>query len=665
MALHDGDLIVLDESNLEPEDDWIGQVIENRYRIVERIGHGGMGAVYKVVHTQMGKIAAMKLLHRNLVGDPELLRRFHREAKAISLLNHPNIIQVFDYGRFEDTAYLVMEYLKGEDLGLILKRDGPQNFMRIGVILAQICDALTEAHEMKIIHRDLKPENVRIRRTKDGQDFIKVLDFGLAKMLEDDKEMSITAKGNLVGTPYYMAPEMIRGETLDPRCDLYSLGAMAYLMLTGQHAFTAKTPVGVLTKHITDELTLPSVRAPENAIPPELDQFVAKAMAKDREARFQSAQEVKKALMEVMEVILQSSSLTGFRPFDSSPSVISSMQIESSQLNDAQRAELELSPTGRFEESPRSVSPILAKEDLEFETTIKRGRMLKLLMMIPLAVALGLGLWYGLRDGAIYAPTKEIEPNNEPKSATPLFRDSSINGLIGRRVSSKESDRDWYRFEIKDQGPQQLRAKLTGVANMDTTLELFDAMAGRITGADSAGKDGGETITNWTLDPGQYFLMVREMWQVDVPPTENVTDPYHLKINWRPFEQGWEMEPNDQPSHASPLGANEKLRGYLGAVNDVDHFKIRSAVGTLSGMVSGIKGVDLVLEITAAPGATKQLFDEESTSSGERFGGIHTDGREPVVLAIRRKASGKPPQGQLVQGLDTPYTVEVWVKPGQ
>ena len=217
-----------------------------------------MGAVYKVEHLAMGKLAAMKVLHPSLTQDREVAQRFRREAEAVSKLSSPNTVQVFDFGESSGSLYLVMELVKGEDLGAILRRDGPMPFARLAPMMMQVCDALSEAHEAGIVHRDLKPENLLVSRARDGRDVVKVLDFGLAKLRDSEELNQVTARGSLIGTPFYMSPEQIRAEELDGRCDIYSLGALMYRMLTGAHPFTAPTPVAVLTQHLTDELVPPS-----------------------------------------------------------------------------------------------------------------------------------------------------------------------------------------------------------------------------------------------------------------------------------------------------------------------------------------------------------------------------------------------------------------------
>ena len=235
-------------------DPLIDRVIADRYRIVELIGRGGMGVVYRVEHTRIGKQMAMKLLHGELARDKEVIRRFRREAEAVSKLDHPNTVQVFDFGRSEGMTYLIMELLSGKDLGTILSTDGAMPFSRMARIALQICGSAQQAHERGIVHRDIKPENVRILSDRAEPDFVKVLDFGLAKLRESEEQAraSITREGFLVGTPYYMAPEHIRGDQVDARSDVYALGALMYKAIAGVPPFWATSPVAVLTKHLND-----------------------------------------------------------------------------------------------------------------------------------------------------------------------------------------------------------------------------------------------------------------------------------------------------------------------------------------------------------------------------------------------------------------------------
>src|SRR4051812_28322221 len=286
------ELDVVDRRLSDSNRTWLGKIVDGRYRVLEVIGRGGMGVVYRVEHLRMGKVAAMKVLHRDLAHDPEIVQRFEREAAAISKLHHPHTVQVFDFGTAQGALYLIMEYVRGLDLARIIGRDGPMPWARCAPLLAQISGALQEAHELGIVHRDLKPENVLITRSTGGRDYAKVLDFGLAKLDQRGVPTHETERNAIVGTPYFMAPEQIRGDEVDARTDIYSFGALMFELLTGEHLSSGPTAVGVLPNPLTAEPDAPSMRAPKQAIPPAVDQVCRKALARDPDARWHSAAEL-------------------------------------------------------------------------------------------------------------------------------------------------------------------------------------------------------------------------------------------------------------------------------------------------------------------------------------------------------------------------------------
>ncbi len=225
------------QGSLKLADPLVGMLIADRYRIVEPIGRGGMGVVYKVEHARIGKLIALKLLSGALARDPGLVARFEREAAMVSQLSHPNTVQVFDFGHTDGLVYLAMEYLRGVDLGHLIRESGALDLDRTARIVIQICSSVAEAHDRGIVHRDLKPENVMVLGSGQGLEFVKVLDFGLAKLRESTETMNLTLRGAIVGTPYYMPPEQIRGEPVGPAGDVYALGALMYSCLTGDVVF--------------------------------------------------------------------------------------------------------------------------------------------------------------------------------------------------------------------------------------------------------------------------------------------------------------------------------------------------------------------------------------------------------------------------------------------
>ena len=281
-------------------DPLIGSTLPGGYVILELIGVGGMGRVYRAEQTALGRTVAVKIIHPSLLGDESASARFITEARTASLLNHPNSVSVIDFGKTESgQLYLVMEYLRGRDVAHVMYEEGPLPFGRIIDILRQVLAALSEAHHLGIIHRDLKPENIVIEPMRTGGDFVKVVDFGLAKLLTGKKGPGITATGIVCGTPDYMSPEQGRGDPLDPRSDLYAVGVILYQMLTSKLPFEAESPTQVVLMHLTTPAPDPRVTAPDRGIPAALAMVTASALSKKREDRYQDADAFSAALSAV------------------------------------------------------------------------------------------------------------------------------------------------------------------------------------------------------------------------------------------------------------------------------------------------------------------------------------------------------------------------------
>jgi serine/threonine protein kinase len=293
-----------------------------KYKLHEIVGRGGMGVVYRGEHVYIGKEVAVKILHEGYGGREESVKRFLREARAASLINHPNIVDVTDFGKSSDgTVFFVMELLLGEALDVVLQRDRRLDLMRAITIVNQMAGALGSAHSKGIVHRDLKPENVMLIRREgrrelirqinddDGPhtvserekafDFVKILDFGVAKVRDpDENDARVTQQGIVFGTPEYMAPETARVGISDPRTDIYALGIMFYEMLTGMVPFTGETPVDVMLKIVSQPVVPPREKAPDNEITPEAERLIMKALSKDPKQRHQTMEELFKDLQQ-------------------------------------------------------------------------------------------------------------------------------------------------------------------------------------------------------------------------------------------------------------------------------------------------------------------------------------------------------------------------------
>ena len=282
-------------------DPLIGRTINERFKILSVIARGGMGKVYKAEQAPLGRICAVKVLNPNYNGenDPEFHKRFFLEASIASKLSHPNTVTIFDYGQTGDDVYfMAMEYLEGRTLHRVIRSEAPLAPSRVTHIARQICRSLREAHALGVIHRDLKPANVYLIQHDDEADFVKVLDFGLVKNVDDTSE-NLTQTGLFMGSPKYMAPEQIRGDRCDARTDVYALGVLMFEMITGKVPFDGGTSVNTLMMHVNDPI--PNMRdvAPSALFTQALGEIVYKCMQKSPDDRFASMDEVLAALKRV------------------------------------------------------------------------------------------------------------------------------------------------------------------------------------------------------------------------------------------------------------------------------------------------------------------------------------------------------------------------------
>lgn len=288
----------LSEVETQVGDPYEGLEIDGRYRLESCIGVGAMGRVYRATQTSLGKSFAAKILHPHLTHDAESHERFANEAHNSSGLNHPNVVSVVDYGRTNaGVTYLMMEYIEGQSLEDIICHEWPLSRARVIDLTLQILAALTEAHGLGILHRDLKPENILVQSLRTRGELLKVLDFGIAKLMDgpENKRPGLTSAGIVCGTPEYMSPEQARGHQLDGRSDLYAAGVILYRMLCGHLPFAGESAVELLHRHIHEAPRHPAEVA--GRAPDALDELALKALSKDREERFATAQEFRDALV--------------------------------------------------------------------------------------------------------------------------------------------------------------------------------------------------------------------------------------------------------------------------------------------------------------------------------------------------------------------------------
>ncbi len=571
----------LEEQAAEPAhvaDPLIGRTIADRYRILEQIGRGGMGVVYRVEHARIGKLMALKLLTGELTRDGVQVARFKREALMVSKLSHPNTVQVFDFGMADGLVYLAMEYLRGEDLGRLIRREGALSVERTAKIIVQIANSLTEAHDMGIVHRDLKPENILLVRTSAGEEVIKVLDFGLARLRESPELSELTSRGAIVGTPYYMSPEQIRGESPDPLSDVYSLGALMYSCLTGRPVFDAGTPLGVFTKHLLEQPVAPHVRCPELNIPEHVSRLVMRALEKDPSQRLPSVGALRDALLQELH---QAGA-------DSLARFLTSGELKALAESDAAtRAEVE-----------------------NYERKLRRRSRFAFFAIGAGVLAVIAASALGLRS--LLAPVRfagrELEPNDAASQANPLAFGSAVSGRIGQRLDSARSDRDFYAVTVPP-NTAVVHLSLSGLPNMALCAWLYAKGNESPFGRYCAGSDGRQLdLPQLALPAGQYLVAVmqdRDAYShAGAPPVyENVSDDYQLRLSAAPLTPEQELEPNDSLSSATKISASRSVTARLAFMRDVDVFcadkpgRVRFELEEL-----GTRPREAVLEVKALSG---------------------------------------------------------------
>jgi serine/threonine protein kinase len=278
----------------------IGTVLDGRYRVLQKLGEGGMGEVYLAEHIDLGRKEALKILHPKLAAEEQFVSRFRREARAANRVQHPNIVGVYDFGKLPDGRFfLSMEYADGKRLDETLRAQGALPLVRALHVLHQLAEAVDHAHSCGVVHRDLKPENLMLVERRGRGDVLKVLDFGIAKILAPDAgNLKLTGKGEVLGTPPYMAPEQFMDQGAEPRSDLYAIGCIAFELCVGQPPFVGRT-MELTLAHLKKQPDRPSERKPEAKLPPELDALVLRCLEKNPDRRFQSGRELAEELRKV------------------------------------------------------------------------------------------------------------------------------------------------------------------------------------------------------------------------------------------------------------------------------------------------------------------------------------------------------------------------------
>jgi eukaryotic-like serine/threonine-protein kinase len=275
----------------------IGCTIADRYIIEDEIGAGALGKVYRARHKVLERLVAVKVLFEDLKGNENSFLRFQREAQAASSLNHPNIVTIFDFGLQDNTyPFLVMDYLQGDNLKDVIQKKGRLPLYRAFPILIQTAEALAHAHSRGILHRDIKPDNIILLQSNVSKDHVKIVDFGIAKRINERRTDKLTMDGQVVGTPAFMSPEQILNANLDARSDIYSFGVLTFNLVTGVLPIMGRTPVETMSGHVSNEPLTLAAACPGVSFPQSLQDLIKKMMKKYPDERYRSMDDVKAEL---------------------------------------------------------------------------------------------------------------------------------------------------------------------------------------------------------------------------------------------------------------------------------------------------------------------------------------------------------------------------------
>ena len=548
----------------------IGKLVGDRYLILSLIGLGGMGAVYRAEQVHLRKVMAIKLLHENLSARKQLISRFTREARAISRLSCPHTVMVYDFGRWGDLFYLVMELLEGESLDAILEREGPMPAQRVAHIVLQMCDSLAEAHTAGIIHRDLKPENVMLVRNPAHADFVKILDFGLAKVSGVDDPYTIHSQRDIFGTPFYMSPEQIRAGEIDHRSDVYAVGALMFRMLTGRYVFgTELNTFDILKAHLMEPVPAMADVAPDAHVAPMLERIVRRALEKEPADRFQSMGELAAALAagqraDFDEEKAAQAAAPGPAPAPAAAPVPAPAPIP---VRDPAR---ESGPVSRTTRSMLQAEPAEDEEAMgrRARQQEQRRNLLFVLVLLGLATALVAALSVGTNGSR----GDEAEPNDTPQQANVLGPERTARGVIGRRRSPEAGDRDCFRLPPL-RADDDLTIRVDGVPTMDLGVSLHGADGEARYSLSHRGVGQGELLRYLDTRTPLQTVCIAEHKEPTAVASESLSDQYTLHVDIAKRPPNAEREPNDS-GEGNELKTGAALVGSLDGLGDTDLFTL-------------------------------------------------------------------------------------------
>lgn len=418
-----------------PQADLVGTTLDQRYRILAHIAQGGMGVVYRAEHLMLKRTVALKVVRKEIVQDENSIRRFLTEARSIAALANPHTVTIYDSGVTpEGTLYYTMELLQGEPLSALLRRMGTLPYERAADLVGQVCLSLSEAHEKGILHRDIKPDNIFVTK-QDGRDFAKLVDFGIAKVLDDTVDGPVTRSGMLCGTPRYLSPEQVSGRPAGPAADLYALAVVLYELVSGTPPFLGETPAQVMMMHAHEAPTPIPARNPRVTIPLALERFIQRALQKDPALRYPDARQFRLALMSAVGHVSPGDATLDL-PVDAATVTLQA------EVPDALAPPPGESGTQPTQTAPLefAMEPTLDANDVPMARSAPPpGRRLWIVPLVAVLAVASIALGYRLLNPT--APLESSQPQSSP-SPSSTAADSYGIDLLKERTDSSQPPND-------------------------------------------------------------------------------------------------------------------------------------------------------------------------------------------------------------------------------
>jgi eukaryotic-like serine/threonine-protein kinase len=491
----------------------IGEFIGGKYKIVDQIGSGGMGEVYLGVNESLGQRVAVKFLSHKFTADERVILRFLNEARSYCKVNHPNAVTLLEYGQHDNgSLYLITEFIEGKSLTDTIKDIGPMSLEQIVSVGVQCCEVLSAAHLQGVIHRDLKPDNIMLIPGSRGRYAVKVLDFGIAKIIDDESgHAPMTETGSIFGTPEFMSPEQARGEGADPRSDLYAMGAILFFLVTAKLPFRGKNKFAVLNKHLNENAPRPSKVREDLTISPTLEAVILKCLNKRPEERYQCADDLAEALEECRAPAGSKTVPTGIRRSEVLPMTGPIGPLGDDGFDDAEGSGISMewadanvdafAPTMGGELSDHAWDPArLDSVDLSHESqrpaqprrgpthpyrrksTSSGPRLWRAATTVTILLVVGLAaVWMLSRDGAVERIEREANPPSDTQDVSSVLLTGKVTGLL----QAVERSIDAGELDGARESLRSIEELLDGGQVSQETMERYTTLVSRHQGAEN------------------------------------------------------------------------------------------------------------------------------------------------------------------------------------